>query len=101
MAQRGDTTGIESHLPKAQRLGTGRRAVLAAGFALAAFGALGTLTQPHPIMVLVDDKPATAKATLQMLRSALDTMRLDLGRYPTTAEGLALLLTPPERLFGL
>ncbi len=31
-----------------------------------------------------------------MLRSALDTMRLDIGRYPLADEGLALLTTPPQ-----
>jgi general secretion pathway protein G len=31
-----------------------------------------------------------------MLKTALDTLRLDIGRYPTTAEGLALLSNPPN-----
>jgi len=31
-----------------------------------------------------------------MLRSALDAMRLDIGRFPTTEEGLALLVTSPR-----
>src|SRR5262245_49649627 len=31
-----------------------------------------------------------------MLKSALDTMRLDISRYPTKEEGLALLTTPPK-----
>jgi general secretion pathway protein G len=37
-----------------------------------------------------------AEAQWRMLKSALDTMRLDIGRYPTAAEGLALLIGPPQ-----
>jgi general secretion pathway protein G len=32
----------------------------------------------------------------RMLKSALDTMRLDIGRYPTKEEGLAMLVTAPQ-----
>ncbi|MCH7592752.1 MAG: type II secretion system protein GspG [Planctomycetes bacterium] len=30
------------------------------------------------------------------INGTLDRFRLDLGRYPTTEEGLAVLLVPPE-----
>jgi general secretion pathway protein G len=30
------------------------------------------------------------------LREALDLVRLDIGRYPTAEEGLAVLVTPPQ-----
>ena len=45
---------------------------------------------------LSNAKPRTAEQQARMLRSALDTMRLDIGRYPTAEEGLALLVTPPR-----
>ena len=38
----------------------------------------------------------TARAQIAALGSALDQFRLDLGRYPTTDEGLAVLTVRPE-----
>lgn len=48
-------------------------------------------------------KAQTADTQVKMLKGALLTMRLDIGRLPTEEEGLALLNTPPsdERLGGL
>lgn len=37
----------------------------------------------------------TAETQVKMLRGALETMRLDIGRFPSAAEGLALLATAP------
>lgn len=37
----------------------------------------------------------TAETQVRMIRGALETMRLDIGRYPATQEGLALLVDPP------
>jgi len=36
----------------------------------------------------------TAETQVRMLRGALETMRLDIGRYPTQEEGLRLLIAP-------
>jgi general secretion pathway protein G len=36
-----------------------------------------------------------ARAQIDALEKALDTYRLDLGRYPTTEQGLAVLVTAP------
>jgi len=36
----------------------------------------------------------TAETQVRMLRGALETMRLDIGRYPTQEEGLQLLIQP-------
>lgn len=41
-------------------------------------------------------KVQTAETQVRMLRGALETMRLDIGRFPTAEEGLALLVTPPQ-----
>jgi len=41
-------------------------------------------------------KVGTAEVQIKMLKGALVTLYLDLGRYPTTEEGLALLQTPPS-----
>lgn len=40
-------------------------------------------------------KVQTAETQVRMLRGALGTMRLDIGRFPTQEEGLQLLTSPP------
>ena len=40
-------------------------------------------------------KVQTAETQVKMLRGALQTMRLDISRWPTEQEGLALLTTRP------
>ena len=43
------------------------------------------------------DRSALAQAQAELFTAALDMFHLDVGRYPTTAEGLEALLTaPPE-----
>jgi len=41
-------------------------------------------------------KVQTAETQVRMLRGALETMRLDLGRFPTRDEGLQLLTNRPS-----
>ncbi|PJK14784.1 type II secretion system protein GspG [Lysobacteraceae bacterium NML07-0707] len=41
-------------------------------------------------------KVQTAETQVKMLRGALQTMRLDIGRVPTAEEGLAILNTAPN-----
>lgn len=41
-------------------------------------------------------KVQTAETQVKMLKGALETMRLDTGRYPTQEEGLALLVEQPS-----
>lgn len=41
-------------------------------------------------------KVTAATAQARVLKTALDTLYLDLGRFPTKAEGLALLVSPPR-----
>lgn len=45
-------------------------------------------------------KVQTAETQVKMLKGALETMRLDIGRFPSEQEGLRLLVEPPsdERL---
>ena len=40
-------------------------------------------------------KVQTAETQIKMLRGALQTMRLDISRWPSEAEGLSLLTTRP------
>lgn len=41
-------------------------------------------------------KVQTAETQVRMLRGALQTMRLDIGRFPSTEEGLGLLVNTPQ-----
>lgn len=43
-------------------------------------------------------RQTTAKAQISEFESVLDTFRLDVGRYPTTEEGLSSLRTRPGNL---
>jgi general secretion pathway protein G len=62
---------------------------------LAIIALLGALIGPRLFERLEDSKVVTAQTQVRMLKTALDTMRLDIGRYPTTEEGLDLLVRAP------
>jgi general secretion pathway protein G len=62
---------------------------------LAIIGLLGALIGPRLFERLEDSKLVTAQTQVRMLKTALDTMRLDIGRYPTAEEGLSLLNRAP------
>mgnify|MGYP000465633536 CR=1 FL=1 len=52
---------------------------------------LSSLVAPKFFGKLDDAKVKTAYTQMQMLSTALDAFRLDVGRYPTTEEGLRIL----------
>lgn len=54
-------------------------------------GLLASLVAPKLFGKLDDAKLKTAKAQVEMLATSLDAFRLDVGRYPTTSEGLKIL----------
>lgn len=58
-------------------------------------GLLATLVAPQFIRREEKARITTAKAQIELLSTALDTFRLDVGRYPTTEEGLASLRQRP------
>ena len=62
---------------------------------LVILGLLGALVGPRLFAQLDRSKVRTAETQIHMLKSALDTMRLDIGRYPTAEEGLQLLVAAP------
>ena len=63
---------------------------------LVIIGLVAGLVGPQ-LLGRVDTSKVTAAYTqVKMLKSALDTMRLDVGRYPTKEEGLDLLTTMPK-----
>lgn len=91
------------HDPRESRGAEAAAAALRKGFTLlemlvvlVIIGLLAGLVGPQ-LMGRVDTSRVTAAETQgRMLKSALDTMRLDIGRYPTKEEGLRMLVTAPE-----
>lgn len=62
---------------------------------LVILGLLAGLVGPQLFGRIDTSKVKTAETQIKMLRGALQAYRLDVGRYPTTAEGLAALVRPP------
>jgi len=62
---------------------------------LVIIGLLAGLVGPRLLERLDTSRVTTAEVQVRNLRTALDTFRLDVGRYPTTDEGLDLLINPP------
>jgi general secretion pathway protein G len=58
-------------------------------------GLLAGLVLPRVFPKLVRGKQAAAKAQIELLGQALDSFRIDVGRYPTTQEGLQALIQDP------
>jgi general secretion pathway protein G len=67
---------------------------------LVIIGLLAGLVGPKLFGKVDSSKIETAKTQIKMLKNGLETLRLDLGRYPSKEEGLTLLDNPPadERL---
>lgn len=57
---------------------------------------IATFVGPRLLSQLDRSKVTAARVQVQALHSALETMHLDIGRYPTQAEGLELLAQPPQ-----
>jgi len=61
-------------------------------------GLLATLVAPRFLRQEAKAKIKVAGAQIELLGTALDTFRLDVGRYPTTQEGLEALNRQPGGL---
>ena len=92
--------------PVARRHGSGKTAGIFgnSGFTLielmvvlVILGLLAGLVGPQIFGRIDSSKAKVAETQIKMLHGALQVFRLDMGRYPTTAEGLdALIRQPPE-----
>lgn len=63
---------------------------------LVLIGLLAGLVGPKLFGKVDSSKVQTAQTQVKMIKGALESMRLDIGRLPSTQEGLALLTTPPQ-----
>lgn len=62
---------------------------------LVIIGLLAGLVGPRLFTQVDAAKVKTASTQVKMLKGSLEAMRLDIGRYPTTEEGINLLRTAP------
>ena len=62
---------------------------------LVIIGLLAGLVGPRLFSKVDQSKVTAASTQAKMLRGAVESMRLDIGRYPTAEEGLALLTRAP------
>ena len=63
---------------------------------IAILGFIASLVGPSVIKQFGGAKVDTARLQISDLSAALDLYFLDLGRYPTTAEGLVALVSAPD-----
>lgn len=84
---------IQRHAPKN----------LSAGFTLlemlvvlVIIGLLAGLVGPQLLGRVDTSKVIAADTQIRMLKAAIETIRLDVGRFPTEQEGLEMLMKPPQ-----
>jgi len=63
---------------------------------LVIIGILGTIVGPRVIGYVGRSRTDVAAAQLGSIQTSLELYYLDVGRYPTTEEGLSALVTAPE-----
>ena len=63
---------------------------------LVIIGLLAGLVGPKLFTKVDSSKVQTAQTPVKMLKGALEAMRLDIGTFPTTEQGLALLTEQPK-----
>lgn len=63
---------------------------------LVILGLLAGLVGPYLFGKVDSSKAKVAETQVKMLHGALQAFRLDVGRFPTTAEGLGALVRPPS-----
>ena len=63
-------------------------------------GLLAALVGPRLFGKVSSAKLSAAKAQIELFGTALDTFRLDVGKYPTTEEGLKALREKPSGVEG-
>ena len=82
------------HAPRARRAIQGFT-LLEMIVVLVIIGLIMGLVGPRLFSQADKAKVQTAETQVKMLKGSLETMRLDIGRYPTQEEGLRLLVQPP------
>lgn len=81
---------------RARRRGEAGYSLLEVLIVLTIIALIAALVGPRLMDQLDRSKVKAARLQIEMLSAALDEMSIDLQRYPTAQEGLALLVTPPS-----
>lgn len=84
---------MQRHVPRA----TGRRGftLIEVMVVVIVLGLIAGLVGPQIVGRVSDARDTTARTQIEMIAVALDSYRLDNGRYPTTQQGLEALRTQP------
>jgi general secretion pathway protein G len=67
---------------------------------LAILGLLAAIIGPQVLKYLAQGKTQAARVQIQNVVAALELYKLDVGHYPTQAEGLNALVTAPQQEVG-
>ena len=84
---------IQRHAPKNLSAGF---TLLEMRVVLVIIGLLAGLVGPQLLGRVDTSKVIAADTQIRMLKAAIETMRLDVGRFPTEQEGLEMLMKPPQ-----
>ena len=90
-----DQKGRARIRPPKQRRGEHGYSLLEVLIVLTIIALVATLVGPRLMAQLDRSKVTAARVQERALLSSLETMRMDLGRYPDASEGLQLLMTAP------
>lgn len=67
---------------------------------LAIIGLIAAIAAPQVLRYLGTARVDAAKVQMRNISSALELLYIDIGRYPTTEEGLAILFERPQSVSG-
>jgi general secretion pathway protein G len=85
---------FERRVRRSRRDGEGGFTLVEILVVITIIGLIMALVGPRVLNYLAESKVKTARIQIQSFASALDLFYLDAGRYPTSAEGLAVLVRP-------
>jgi len=88
------TLALKRRFRRARRRGERGYTLVEILVVITIIGLLMALVGPRVLNYLTESKVKTARIQIQSFASALDLFYLDAGRYPTSAEGLAVLVRP-------
>jgi general secretion pathway protein G len=87
--------GLRAHSRSSARASLSGFTLLEMLVVLAIIGLLVGLVGPRLFSKVDQSKVTTAQTQVKLLRGAIESLRLDIGRYPTPEEGLGLLSRAP------